>query len=109
MLTHKTRVLAFIKILARIFPTTLEVRSFLLQYYRLLLLDPNALLPDSVYQLKNCCVSVLQQEVAAGRVKRSYAAAFLPPTLYNDVVMSKRELLTVAAVLPAECLDAQNV
>ena len=101
-LIHKNRVLAFIKVLARLFPMKLEVRNFLRKYYRLLILDPNALLPLSVYKLQNQCVSVVHQEVTAGRLKRSYIVAFLPPVLYKEVVMSERELLNVAAILPAE-------
>ena len=101
MLIHKTRVLTLIIIFARLFPMTVEVRRFLLKYNRVLMLDPNALLPASVYKLQNCCVSVLQQEVLDGRLNGSYVAAHLPPTLYSEVYMSERELLTVADVKPA--------
>ena len=99
-MTHKTRVVAFMTILARFFPMTVEVRRFLLKYFRVLMREPNALLPASVYRLQNRCVSVIQQEVLAGRIQRRYVASRLPPTLHSEVYMSERELSTVAAVKP---------
>ena len=78
----------------------LEVRNFLRQYYRVLLVEPYAQLPDSVHSLQNRCVSVMQQEVLADRIKPEYIALNLPPAVYNDVFMSERELLIVATVEP---------
>ena len=100
MLLHRARVLALVTILARLFPMTLEVRNFLRQYHRVLLVEPYAQLPASVHSLQNRCVSVLQQEVLADRIKLEYIASKLPPAVYNDVFMSERELLTVATVGP---------
>lgn len=95
------RVTALITILARLFPVSIEVKNFLLQYLRVLAVDENAVLDENLYCLKNRCISVIQQEVSAGRMTQVYVVSILPPTLYSDVFMSERELLIVAEVQPS--------